>query len=398
MRGCAPLEGVKVVDVTRALAGPYCSMMLADLGAEVIKLESPVKGDESRAWGPPFVNGESAYFMSVNRNKKSVALDFRSPGARKVLTRLVRGADVFIENYRPGTAESLGVGYEALRKVNPRLIYCSISGFGQTGPRRDMPGYDIVALALSGMMSITGEPGRPPVKMGVPVSDIGAGMFAAFAIVSSLYGRGRTGEGERIDVSLLDGQVAWLTHQAASYFASGKVPRPLGSAHPQIAPYQAFRAKDGYFIVAAGNDAQWKALLEVLPADTALRSRAYSTNARRVGNREKLERELTSLFSRRTASSWVRSISKAGVPACTINTVAEALSDPQTVARGMVMEVRHPKAGIVRQLGMPFKLGGYRFSIRAPPPVLGQHTNEVLRGLGFSPTQIGRLRRRGVVA
>jgi crotonobetainyl-CoA:carnitine CoA-transferase CaiB-like acyl-CoA transferase len=238
------LEGVKVVDLSRALAGPYCTMMLADMGADVVKVEVPGTGDESRSWGPPFIGGESAYFMCVNRNKRSIAIDLKSPEGSEVLFRLAKRADVFVENFRPGTAASLGVDYASLNRLNPRLVYCSISGFGQTGPYRDMPGYDIIAFALSGMMSITGEEGRPPVKMGVPVSDIGAGMFAAYAIVSALLDRSKGNRGCYIDVSLLEGQMAWLTYQAASYFATGETPGRLGSAHATIAPYQAFRARD----------------------------------------------------------------------------------------------------------------------------------------------------------
>jgi crotonobetainyl-CoA:carnitine CoA-transferase CaiB-like acyl-CoA transferase len=394
LRRAAPLEGIKVVDLTRALAGPYCTMMLADLGAEVIKVEAAGKGDESRSWGPPFTNGESAYFMSVNRNKKSVALDLRSPGALEVIRRLVKEADVFVENFRPGTAGRLGVGYGTLKKLNPRLVYCSISGFGQTGPRRDMPGYDIIALALSGMMSITGEEGRPPVKMGVPVSDIGAGMFAAFAIVTSLYRRQKSGTGERIDVSLTEGQLSWLTHQAASYFATGEIPRRMGSAHAQIAPYQAFRASDEYFVVAVGNDAQWMTLSSALSPRLA-HDRRFSTNSGRIRYRDALDAELARIFARKKAAHWIRLLSRAGVPTAPINTLDRALSDPQVAARNMILEVEHPKAGRIKQLNLPYRLDGYSFTIRAPPPTLGQDTAEVLAGLGYTPEEIGKLKKAG---
>jgi formyl-CoA transferase/CoA:oxalate CoA-transferase len=373
-------------------------MMLADLGAEVIKVEDPGTGDDSRSWGPPFMDGESAYFMSINRNKKSVALDLKSPEGRGVLYRLAKDADVFVENFRPGTAARLGAGYATMRRINPRLVYCSISGFGQTGPRRNMPGYDIIALALSGMMSITGEEGRPPVKMGVPVSDIGAGMFAAFAIAASLFKRRKTGAGDYIDVSLLEGQLAWLSHQAGSYFATGEVPKRTGSAHSSIAPYQAFKARDLYFIVAVGNDTQWQAFCSALSIPELLSDPRFSTNSRRVTNRVSLEARLTEIFSKGTASHWVRLLNKAGVPSAPISSLDEALSDTQVVARRMLMEIDHPKAGRIKQLGMPFRVKGYRFSIRLPPPLLGQHTDEVLSGLGYSDKERASMRAAGVVA
>ncbi len=266
--------------------------------------------------------------MSVNRNKRSIALDLATDAGKEVLRRLVKEADVFVENFRPGIADSLGAGHGTLRRINPRLVYCSISGFGQSGPRRDSPGYDIIALALSGMMSITGEGGRPPVKVGVPVSDIGAGMYAAFAIASALLRRAATGRGDYVDVSLFEGQLAWLTHQAGSYFATGDVPRRMGSAHAQIAPYQAFKAKDDYFVLAVGNDAHWRALCSVLPSSTLERNRKYSRNRDRVRRRSELEGELSSLFAKRTAAYWVRLISSAGVPVARINSLDAALLRP----------------------------------------------------------------------
>lgn len=390
-------EGVKVVDLTRALAGPFCTMMLADLGAEVIKVEAPPGGDESRAWGPPFINGESTYFMSINRNKKSVLLNLKSLEGRRAFMRLVEKADVLVENFRPGTTEKLGIDYGSMSKLNRGLIYCSISGFGQTGPRKDQPGYDIIAFALSGMMSITGEEGRPPVKMGVPVSDIGAGMYAAFAIAASLFRRASTGEGERIDVSLLEGQISWLTYQAACYFATGVNPVRLGSAHLTIAPYQAFKAKDDYFVVAVGNDDLWRSFCGALGLQRLRDDRLFSTNPKRVENRIKLEKELNSVFKTRAVGHWIRKLQQAGVPCSAINTLDEAFADPQVVSRKDVVEVEHPKAGRIKQLGLPYKFSDFEFEVKSPPPMLGEHTEEVLKSLGYSTAEIDRMRQRGVI-
>lgn len=394
----APLAGVKVLDLTRALAGPFCTMMLADLGADVIKVEPPGRGDETREWGPPFLKGESTYFMSVNRNKRSIVLDLKSKKGVEVLRKLAASSDVLVENFRPGTSERLGIGYGSIKKLNPKIVYCSISGFGQTGPYKDRPGYDLVVFASSGMMSITGEEGRPPVKAGVPVSDIGGGMYAAYAIVSSLYGRSRSGLGEYIDVSLLEGQISWLTHQAGSYFATGRDPVKLGSAHPSIAPYQAFRARDHYFVVAVGNDELWHSFCKAISQPQLDRDPRFKSNPLRVKNRRQLERILSRIFATDTADGWVRKLDSAGIPGSAINSLSKVFSDPHVLARRLVVESKHPRAGKVKQLAMPFRLESFNFTVKRPPPILGEHTVDVLAEAGYNRAGIKRLVSSGVVA
>jgi crotonobetainyl-CoA:carnitine CoA-transferase CaiB-like acyl-CoA transferase len=386
-----PLAGVRVLDLSRALAGPFCTMMLADLGADVVKVEPPGKGDETRAWGPPFVNGESAYFMSVNRNKRSIVIDLKSKDGVEVLKRLAKKADVLVENFRPGTMEKLGVGYSAIKKVNPRIIYCAISGFGQTGPYKDRAGYDLVIFAESGQMSITGEEGRPPVKAGVAVSDIGAGMYGAFAVVSSLLGRSATGKGDFVDVSLFEGQISWLTYQAGNYFATGKDPVRLGSAHPTIAPYQAFRARDGYFVIAVGNDELWGAFCRTIRREELTKDSRFATNPDRVRNRLALEAILSGVFAQGVAADWLSKLRKAGVPCGAINSLSQVFADPQVASRKVVLETSHKKAGKIKQLSMPFKMDAHPFRIQRPPPVLGEHTREVLKEAGYSKAEVKRL-------
>lgn len=397
-KGVAPLAGVKVLDLTRALAGPFCTMMLADLGADVIKVEPPGRGDETRAWGPPFVNGESAYFMSVNRNKRSIVIDLKSKGGVSVLRKLAKSADVVVENFRPGTTDKLGVGYADIKKLNPRIIYCSISGFGQTGPYKERPGYDLVIFAESGQMSITGEPGGSPVKAGVPVADIGAGMYAAFAIASSLLSRAKSGRGEFIDVSLFEGQISWLTFQAGNYFATGMDPVRLGSAHPTIAPYQAFKSKDGYFVVAVGNDELWHEFCVTIGDEALLRDPRFMKNPDRVRNRPELEKALAKTFASENTATWLSRLMKAGVPCGAINPLSQVFADPQAKARHVVVETTHKKAGKVSQLAMPFKLESFEFGIARPPPILGEHTGEILTEAGFTRAQAKELLKSGSVS
>ena len=401
-----PLEGIRVLDLTRALSGPFCTMMLADMGAEVIKVEPPA-GDETRLWGPPFIGEVSTYFLSVNRNKKSIAIDLKEKEGVRILKRIVASSQVFVENYRPGTTEKLGIDYNALRRINRDLVYCSISAFGQTGPSRLIPGYDIITFAASGMMSITGEPGRPPVKVGVPISDICSGMYGAYAILGALYrlnsgkstrGSRSASRGEYIDVSMLEGQISWLTHQASAYFATGENPGPLGSMHPSIAPYQAFKGSDSeYFVVGVANEQLWIKFCDALGLGSIKKDERFSSNALRVEYRVELVEALSNFFSSKTAAEWVETISAGGVPCGPINKLSKVFEDPQVVARKMVLECNHPEAGKIKQLAVPYHFGSKEFTIRSPPPTLGEHTDTILSESGYSKSKIKSLRDSSVI-
>jgi formyl-CoA transferase/CoA:oxalate CoA-transferase len=391
-----PLAGIKVLDISRVLTGPFATMLLGDLGAEVIKVEMPRTGDETRAWGPPYIAGESAYFLSINRNKKSITVNLKHPQGREIIHKLAKDADVMVENFLPGTVERLGVDYETIQKINPRVIYCSISGYGQDGPYRDYPAYDLLMQGEGGFMSITGEKDGDPVRIGVAIIDIGAGMYAVTGILSALLARKETGRGQYIDVSLLDTEVSWLTYMACNYFASGKDPLRLGSAHPSIVPYRAYRAKDKYFILAVGNDAIWQRFCAALELPFANDPR-FATNAKRVENREVLDRLLGEIFAQKEARYWVEKLNVNKVPCGMINAISEVVSHPQVLHRGMVVKMEHPKAGEIRVLGNPLKFSALDVAYRLPPPLLGQHTEEILSGLGYSAGEIEELRANGVI-
>jgi len=390
------LEGIRVLDVSRVLTGPYCSLMLADLGAEVTKIEIPGRGDDTRAWGPPFLGGESAYFLSINRNKRSVTLNLKASEGRKILLELAKRSDVFLENFAPGVAHRLGIGYDAVRAANPRIVYCSISGFGQDGPYRDHPAYDLILQGLGGLQGITGEPGAAPVRIGVAVADIAGGMFAAYAIAAALLHRERTGEGEYVDVSLLDSQLAWLTYMAANYFATGRDPERAGSRHPTIVPYQAFETRDGVLNVAVGNDDIFRRFCEAIGRPELGVDPRFATNPERVENRGALEPLLETIFRTRTTAEWQRALNEHAVPAGPVYRISDIARDPQVQSRGMVLELSHPRAGAIRQFGPPFRSSHERGG-HTPPPLLGEHTDEVLSSLGYTPPQIEDLRRQGVV-
>ena len=391
------LDGLTVVDLTNYLAGPYCAMILADLGADVIKVERPGTGDGSREWGPPFLQGESAYFLSVNRNKRSLTLNLQAEAGRRILHQLAATSDVVVENFRPGTVARLGADYATLRDLNPQLIYCSISGFGQDGPYRAKPSYDLVAQAVGGLMSLTGEAERPPVKIGVAITDIVAGLFATIGILAALHARDRGGRGQFIDISLLDGVVAILSHQAGSFLASGVNPERLGSAHPTIVPYQAFQAADAYFVAAVGTASLWTRFCHGLDLPALLTDPRFATNPDRVQNREALLQTLTAVFATQPAQHWIDRIDAAGVPCGPVLQLSEVFADPQVLHRRMVETLQHPTAGPIKVLGTPLKLSGTPAAIRTPPPTLGQHTHEILCRLGYDDAAIEELAQASVI-
>ncbi len=394
-----PLDGTIVLDFTRVMSGPYCTMLLADMGARVIKIEHPVRGDDTRAWGPPFVSGESAYFLSVNRNKESLALDLHAPEARGILDTLVGRADVVVENFRPGAMARLGLDYERLAAAHERLIYCSISGFGQTGPRAGEGGYDAVIQAEGGLMSVTGDPEGPPFRLGVPVADLAAGMFAAQGILLALLARVRSGRGQHVDVGMLDATAALLTHQAGVVFASGAAAGRLGNRHASIAPYDTFEASDGALVVAVGNDAQWRRFCAAIDAPRLAEDERFATNASRVTHRAALTQVIAQALAARSRAEWVTALRNVGVPCGSVRDVAETLADPQLDARSMIETVDHLTAGAIRVLGVPIKLSGSPGSVRTPPPLLGQHSAEILRGdCGLSDETIAALRAGGVTS
>jgi formyl-CoA transferase/CoA:oxalate CoA-transferase len=379
-----PLKDITVLDFSRVLAGPYCTMQLGDLGARVIKIEQPGRGDDTRAWGPPFVNGESAYFLSVNRNKESVALDLKAPPSRRVLDALLARTDVVVENFRPGTMERLGLGYDAIAAAHPRIVYCSISGFGQTGPRSVEPGYDAMMQAEGGLMSITGPPDGSPYRVGVAIGDIATGMFAVQGILAALLARARTGRGQRVDIAMLDAVASLLTYQASSAFATGLTPVRMGNRHPSIAPYDTFAAADGEFVLSVGNDDQFRRMCGVLEAPALATDPRFTSNADRVLNCDALRDELGRLLKKWNRATLLPALTLAGVPCGAVRSVTEALADPQLAARAMIVPLEHVTAGPIQVLGTPLKLSDTPASVRTPPPALGQHTESVLRELGFS--------------
>ena len=392
-----PLAGVRILDLSRILSGPFATMIFADLGADVIKLENPRTGDDTREWAPPYQGDQSAYFLSVNRNKRGIAVDLKTAQGREIALRLVDRADVIVENFRPGTAARLGLGYDDLHARNPGLIYASISGFGQTGPYAGEPGYDAIAQALGGVMSVTGEADGEPVRVGNSAADLGAAMWAAIGILAALHERHTTGCGEWIDISLLDGQIASLTYLAGGYFASGEVPRRYGSAHPSIVPYQALQTADGHLMVAVGNDTLWRRFAPLIGLPELVDDPRFDSNPQRVANRAQLIPLIEHALASRGSVAWADELSRVGIPAGPINNVAGALEHPQVAARDMVVSAEHPSAGTLRMTASPIKLSRYTATVRRPPPTLGEHTDDVLGELGYSATEIAMLRDEGVV-
>ena len=372
-------------------------MMLADMGARVIKVEQPGRGDDTRAWGPPFQNGESAYFLSINRNKESVTLNLKHPEGRRVLDALIERADVLVENFRPGTLERMGLGYADLAQQRPDLVYCSISGFGQTGPRRREPGYDAVMQGEGGLMSITGAPDGPGYRLGIAIVDIVSGMFSAYGIAVALLARERTGRGQYIDVGMLDSVAALLTYQAGIHFTTGEAPGRLGNRHPSITPYETLDAADGELVVAVGNDQLWRTFCGVIGAEALADDARFRTNKDRVAARETLRPLLVERMRTRPAAEWIERLKAAGIPCGGVRNLAQVFADPQLIERAMVVALDHPVAGAIRQLGVPIKMSGTPGAVRTPPPALGQHTEAILGELAMSGSEIARLRADGAV-
>jgi crotonobetainyl-CoA:carnitine CoA-transferase CaiB-like acyl-CoA transferase len=391
------LDGIRIIDFSKALAGPYCTMLLADMGAEVIKVEMPGSGDDSRGWGPPFIEGEAAYFLSVNRNKKSITLNLKDPKAKEIALKIIEKADIVLESNRPGVMTKLGLDYETVKKINPEIIYCSISGFGQTGPYSKRPGFDQVIQGYGGIMGLTGEKGGGPLKVGIAVTDIATGMFAATGILTALYHRERTGQGQHVDASMLDGQVSWLTYQAGRYLASGNVPQRIGSAHPLIVPYQDFEASDGFINIAAGNDNLWKKFCTATDLNDIADDPKFATNPKRVENRDEVVAIVSKKIKTKTMQEWLDILNDAGVPCGPIYTVDQIFKDPQVLAREMLVEVDHPKCGKIQVIGSPIKLSETPAEITTHPPMLGEHNSSILQEFGFSEEDITKLKEDKVI-
>ena len=398
MPGSGPLAGVKVLELAQIMAGPTCGMMLADFGADVIKVERVPDGDDTRMMNRPSVRGESAAFMAMNRNKRGIALNLKLPPAQAALKRMVRQADVVTENYRKGTMEKLGLGYDALRALNPALIYCSISGFGRTGPYAERGGYDLIAQGMSGLMSITGEPGREPAKVGAPVCDINAGVLAALGVVAAYVHRLKTGVGQLVDTSLFEAGIQQTYWQAAIFFATSTPPGPLGSAHPLSAPYQAFRAADGWLTIGGGNQRNWERMARVLGAPEWLADARFANNSERMKNLPALVELMNDRLRARPVREWLHLLEAEGVPCGPINSIADMAADPQALAREMVVELEHPRAGRTRALGLPIKLSRTPGKVSRPAPTFGQHTREVLAEFGFSAAEIDALYASNAIA
>ncbi|CAM3731744.1 CaiB/BaiF CoA-transferase family protein [Bordetella sputigena] len=402
------LSNIKVLDLSRVLAGPWASQILADLGADVIKVERPGRGDDTRSWGPPFLKDQAgqdtadgAYFVATNRGKRSITLDLQTAEGQELVKTLCRDVDVVLENYKVGTLARLGLDYAALSKINPRLVYCSVTGFGQTGPRAAEPAYDFLIQAMGGLMSVTGErddkPGGGPQKVGVPIVDLSTGVYAALGIVAALLRRTQTGQGEYVDVAMLDVQVGLLANQAMNFLLGKRVPRRTGTAHPNIQPQRTFHCADGDIVVVAGNDAQFVALCEVIGQPALARDERYATNGQRVRNQATLDPLLDAIFAARPRAYWLDSLKRAGVPAGSINSVPEVFDDPQVVHRAMLRHLPHPVAGSVPQVMNPLRFGGAELRVDRAPPLLGEHTDEVLRELGLDAARIQALRERKVI-
>ena len=393
-----PLDGIRVLDLTRVLAGPYCTMFLGDLGAEVVKVEQPGIGDDTRGWGPPFTGGESAYFLCVNRNKKSVTIDLKSTEGVALLRRLAERADVLIENFRPGTMERLQLGEKDLRAANPRLIYASLSGFGADGPMSDAPGYDLIVQAWGGLMSITGPADGEPSKVGVAIIDLVAGLMLGKSIAAALFAREKLGVGQKIDTSLLEAEVACLINVGSNYLVEGNIPRRWGNAHPSIVPYQSFKTEDGYLVIGVASEGIWRRFCQAIGRAEWADDSRFEKNSNRVENRSLLIGLLAEIFLSRSTDEWLKLLNSAEVPCAPVQTVDQVFKAPQVLHREMLVQVEHPTAGTVRMAGIPVKFSLTPASVRLPPPLLGQHNEEVLESwLEMNDKEISELKRKTVI-
>jgi crotonobetainyl-CoA:carnitine CoA-transferase CaiB-like acyl-CoA transferase len=389
------LQGITVLDLTRVLAGPFCTMILGDLGADVIKVEAVGSKDDTRAWGPPFAGGESAYYLCANRNKRAITLNLKSAKGQDAFKKLAAGADVVVQNFKTGTLERLGLGYDTLKRINPQIILASITGFGQTGPYKNEPGYDYIIQAMAGLMSITGDERSGPLKVGVAIADVLTGLYAAIGILAALHERSYSGEGQQLDVSLFDAQLSALVNVASSYLTTGAVPRRLGNQHPHIVPYQVFPTRDGEMVVAVGNDAQFRKLAEALGMPELAADERYRTNAERLRHRDGLVAVISAVMKAKPTTHWRARLQAAGIPHGPINDLQAVFADPQVQARNMVVEMAHPTAGSVKLVGSPLKLSRTPVEMKRHPPLYGEHTAQVLSRLGYSPDELDEMRRNG---
>ncbi len=392
-----PLQGIKVIDFSQILAGPFCTMMLSDMGADVIKIEKPNGGDDTRRYGPPFIEGESAAFLTLNRNKRSIVLDLKSEQGIAVVRRMLEDADVMIHNFRPGVVDRMGLGYDDVSALNPAIVYCTVSGFGTTGPYSSRAGFDLVAQGMSGLMSINGFPGAPPAKVGVPMADLNTGMFCAYGILTAYINRLSTGKGQHVDASLIESGIAYTLYESATYFATGEVAGPLGSAHRMIAPYQAFATRDGYINIGAANQNNWERMCRAIGREDLLDDDRFASNPERMVSIEALTPIMEETFRTKTTSHWVEILETAGVPCGPIYNIEQVYSDPHVQSREMSVVLEHPKAGGIRNIGVPVKLSDTPGSVRTPAPLLGQHSDEVLSQYGYAGTEIAALKDCGAL-
>ena len=395
--GKLPLQDIKVIDFSQILAGPFCTMLLADMGADVVKIEKPNGGDDTRRYGPPFIEGESAAFLTLNRNKRSIILDLKSEQGIAIVRRMLEDADVMIHNFRPGVVDRMGLAYDDVSAINPAIVYCTVSGFGATGPYSSRAGFDLVAQGMSGLMSINGFPGAPPAKVGVPMADLNTGMFCAYGILTAYINRLTTGQGQHVDASLIESGIAYTLYESATYFATGEVAGPLGSAHRMIAPYQAFATQDGYINIGAANQNNWERMCRAVGREDLLDDERFASNPERMVSIDALTPIMEETFRTQTTAHWVETLEKAGVPCGPIYNIEQVYADPHVQSRDMAVELEHPKSGAIRNIGVPVKLSDTPGSVRTPAPLLGQHSDEVLAQFGYAATDIEAFKNAGVL-